>query len=539
MKRARKVSMLRAAALTAAAVTALAGCAVPPRADSTPPVLDLPAAASPPATTIASDWWNSFRDPQLSALVQEALAANRDLARAAARIEQSRAALRLASADRLPRIDASVSSGRQRASDNSALLPPGAPSTASDHRVSIDVAYEVDLWSRLAHTEEAARADLLASAFVRDALRTALPAQVVQSYVALQALDARIVLFERTVQAQRDSLALQRRRFDAGDIGELDIRQLEAELIGNEAQLPKLERARGETARALALVLGRSPREVVAGTVVRGGLTVAVTAEGQVGEPAAAPASDGAAQVPTAGAQRVATVPTAAQLPSALPSDLLERRPDVQAALARLRAAGARVDAARAAYFPSLTLTAGFGRESAELSSLTHGASLIWGVLASLTQPIWDGGRIEAQNEFVRARRREVEIDYRDTVAAAFKEASDALAARTETEESLRNAVERERALAQAARLTKLRFDRGEESRIELIRAERADLAARSDVVDARRDVAVAQADLFRVLGGGWSGAELVMTNADVSAVSHREDASGSGQPVSKVRRGK
>jgi multidrug efflux system outer membrane protein len=197
-----------------------------------------------------------------------------------------------------------------------------------------------------------------------------------------------------------------------------------------------------------------------------------------------------------------------------LPTDLLERRPDVQAALARLRAAGARVDVARAAYFPSISLTAAVGGESAELSSLTHGASLIWSVLASLTQPIWDGGRIDAQNELSRARRREVEIDYRDSVATAFKEARDALAARSETEQSLRSAVEREDALAQAARLTRRRFEGGEESRIEVIRAEREDLAAQSEVVDARRAAAAAQADVFRALGGGWSGAAAALASA-------------------------
>ncbi len=435
---------------------------------------------------VAADWWKSFGDDRLSALVDEALANNRDLARAAARIEQSRAALRLARADRMPRVDAGVSSGRQRASETSAVPLGGASPTASNHRATIDVAYEVDLWSRLARTQDAARDELLASAFARDTLRTALAAQVVQSYVALQSLDAQIALFERTVQAQRDSLALQRKRLASGDIGELDIAQLEAELIGNEAQLPKLERSRGEAERALALLLGRSPRQVVEGAVARGA------------EPAA--------------------VPVAAQLPAALPSDLLEHRPDVQAALARLRAAGARVDVARAAYFPRISLTAGIGRESAELSDLTGGASLIWGVLASLTQPIWDGGRIAAQNDFARAQQREIEIDYRDSVASAFKEARDALGARSQTEQNLRHALDRERALAQAARLTKLRFDGGEESRIELIRAERDDLAAQSELVDARRAAAAAQADLFRVLGGGWSGASVDVADAGDAA---------------------
>ncbi len=470
---------------------ALAGCAIPPPADHTPPALDLPRATRPEAP-IASDWWKSYGDARLNTLVEEALMQNRDLARAAARIDQSRAALRLASANRMPSISVGVAGARERTSETGAVPLRGASPVASDFRATLNVAYEVDLWSRLARTEDAARDELLASTYARDTLRTALAAQVVQSYVALQALDAQFALFERTVQAQRSSVALQRKRFEAGDIGQLDLRQLQAELIANEAQLPKLERARGDAQRALAFVLGRSPRELVDGTVAR--------------------------------TDTPAAIPTGAPLPGALPSDLLEHRPDVQAASARLRAAGARVDAARAAYFPSITLNAAIGGASAELSSLTNGASLIWSVLASLTQPIWDGGRIGANHDLARARRREIEIDYRDTVANAFKEASDALAARTETEQSLRNATEREQTLAQAARLTKLRFDGGEESRIELIRAQRADLAAQSELVDARRAVAAAQADLFRVLGGGWQDANHVL------ASSHAIDSTPSGQ---------
>jgi multidrug efflux system outer membrane protein len=451
-------------------IVMLTGCAVPPRLEHATPVIELPATTQPEAT-VAVDWWKSFGDARLNSLVEEALAQNRDLARAAARIDQSRAALRLARANRLPSVSAGAAGARQRASETIAIPVGGASPVTNNYRATLNVAYEVDLWSRLARTRDAARDELLATTYARDTLRTALAAQVVQSYVALQALDAQVVLFERTVQAQRSSVDLQRKRFDAGDIGELDLRQLQAELIANETQLPKLARARGDAQRALAFVLGRSSRELVDGAVAR--------------------------------ADTPAAIPTGAPLPDALPSHLLEHRPDVQAASARLRAAGARVDAARAAYFPSISLNAAIGGESAELSKLTNGASLIWSVLASLTQPIWDGGRIDASNDMARARQREIEIDYRDTVANAFKEVSDALAARTETEQSLRNATDRERALAQAARLTKLRFDGGEESRIELIRAERADLAAQSELVDARRALAATQADLFRVLGGG------------------------------------
>lgn len=451
---------------------ALAGCAVPPLAQRDPPAVLLPTRVQT-GVMVDARWWTAFGDPQLDRLVDEALAHNLDLARAAARIAQSRALLSGANAERLPRVDASVSSGRQRVTQTAAGTVPGVPLVGSDHRAAIEVSYEVDLWSRLANGEAAARAELLASTFARDTLRVALAAQVVQAYASLQALEAQLALFQRSVQAARDSLSLQQRRYAAGDIGELDMRQLEGELLAYETQLPKLQRERDQTQRALALVLGRSPRALIDGSVAYQPL-------------------------PAVGVE-------ALKMPSALPSDLLAHRPDVHAAEERLRAAGARVDVARAAYFPQISLSAGLGRESAELSKLTDGASLIWGVLASLTQPIWDGGRIAARNDLVRAQQRELEIDYRDTVAVAFKEAGDALDARGASAQRLALAIDRQRVLAAAVRLTRLRFEGGEESRIELIRAQRVDLAAQSEVLDARRALAVAQADVFRALGGGWS----------------------------------
>ncbi|HSB98751.1 MAG TPA: efflux transporter outer membrane subunit, partial [Burkholderiaceae bacterium] len=320
--------------ISAVVLTALAGCAVPPAEKHETPQLELPAGAAVPA--VQTDWWKNFGDAKLDALVAEALANNRDLARAMARIDESRAALRAATANQQPAVDANVSASRQRFGPNAPLTVGGNQLIYNDFRAGLSVAYEVDLWSRAANLSAAARDELLASEYARDTLRTALVAQVVQSYAALQSFDAQVVLFGQAVQAQRDSLALQRKRFDAGDISELDIQQLDAELIDNEAQLPKLDRARGDAERALALVLGRSPKALVEGGVAR-------------------------ADAPTL---------RASGLPEGLPSDLLLRRPDVQAAEARLRAAGARLDSARAAYFPGITLTASYGRASTDLSNL-------------------------------------------------------------------------------------------------------------------------------------------------------------------------
>jgi multidrug efflux system outer membrane protein len=455
--------------LTALALAALVGCAAPPADKAETPQLELPAAMQQPID-VSPEWWKNFNDPQLDALVTEALANNRDLARAMARIDESRAALRAARAEQLPSVSANASATRVHSGPNAPLTVGGGNLTFNDFRATLNVAYEVDLWGRAANLSAAARDELLASEYARETLRTALAAQVVQSYAALQSLDAQVVLFGQSVQAQRDSLGLQRRRFDAGDISELDIQQLQAELIDNEAQLPKLDRARGEAERALAFVLGRSPKALVEGGMAR-------------------------KDTPTLRASGV---------PGGLPSDLLLRRPDVLSAEARLRAAGARVNSARAAYFPGISLTAAYGRASTELSNLFDGPSTIWNIGAALTQPIWDGGRIGAQYDATKARRTQIELDYRDSVVTAFKEVRDALGQYTEAGTTLDSGLKRAQALERAAELTRLRFNAGESSRLDVINAERLSLAARAQNADAARALTAAQANVFRALGGGW-----------------------------------
>lgn len=270
--------------------------------------------------------------------------------------------------------------------------------------------------------------------------------------------------------AQRDGARLQRLREQGGELSPLDLRQIEAELAGNESQLLKLERARGETSRALAVLLGRSPRAVWDAAI-------------------AAPAQP---------------LAVAGGVPAGLPSTLLEQRPDVAAAEARLRAAGARVDVARAAYLPGVSLSASLGKASTDLSNLLDGPSTIWSLVASLTQPIWNAGRLDANREAVLARQRQAELDYRDAVARAFREVRDALDAQAEASASLVLARQRADALRQASRLTQLRVDAGESSRLNAIEAQRIALAAQSQLADQQRALAAAQADVFRALGGGW-----------------------------------
>ena len=192
-------------------------------------------------------------------------------------------------------------------------------------------------------------------------------------------------------------------------------------------------------------------------------------------------------------------------VPAGLPSSLLQQRPDVAAAEARLRAAGARVDVARAAYLPGVALSASLGKASRELGDLLDARSTVWSIVASLTQPIWNAGRLDATRDTVLAQQRQAELDYRDAVANAFREVRDALDAAAETSGSLALAQQRARALAEAARLTQLRVNGGVANQLEAIEAERAALAAQSQLADAQRALAVAQAGVFRALGGGWA----------------------------------
>lgn len=448
---------------------ALAGCATAP-GSSPSPVVDLPVATASTTQTVAADWWKLYRDPQLDALVAEALQNNTDLARALARIDEARASLRLAQADSAPVVSAGLGATRQRSSETGAQ-PVGPSPVTTDIRATLNVSYEVDLWGRLAAGSRAAREGLAATVYTRDALHTTLAAQVVQSYAALQAVEAQLAAFQRTVQGQREGMRLQRLRSSAGELSELDLRQLEAELAANEGQLLRLQRARGETARALAQLLGRSPRAV---------WDAAIT-------PAAQPLA------------------VAEGVPAGLPSSLLQQRPDVAAAEARLRAAGARVDVARAAYLPGVALSASLGKASRELGDLLDARSTVWSIVASLTQPIWNAGRLDATRDTVLAQQRQAELDYRDAVANAFREVRDALDAAAETSGSLALAQQRARALAEAARLTQLRVNGGVANQLEAIEAERAALAAQSQLADAQRALAVAQAGVFRALGGGWA----------------------------------
>jgi outer membrane protein, multidrug efflux system len=448
----------------------LGGCVSPVNYER-PPV-DLPDTWKETAPPYAADgrWWRIYQDADLEKVVDEALLGNADLTVAVARVDEARALLGEANSFLFPRVDAQVGASRQRISTSTATSFPGVPREYSNHRATLNVSYELDLFGRVRAGKAAAQADLQATEAARDAVRLALAAQVAKSYFALRSLDEQVDLTRRTVRLRDEALALQRRRFSAGVISEFDLRQLEAETAAVRAQLPPLERDREREEAALSVLLGRTPKEVFNGSVrVR---------------------------------QAFDEAPEAA-VPSGLPSELLLRRPDLVEAERQLAGANARVAVARSEMFPSISLTAFLGSESQALSNLfAGGAPATWQIAAGLTQPIFAGGRLAARTDAAKARERQALTQYEQAIRAAFGDIRTALVAQARARESYDAESTRAAALNETLRLARLRYNNGVASQLDVLDAERGLLAAQSARIEALRAHRAAVADLFRALGG-------------------------------------
>jgi outer membrane protein, multidrug efflux system len=448
----------------------LIGCSSAPKYER-PPV-ELPQAWKQSAPRFAEDgrWWRIYEDQALEKIVAEALQGNYDLVVAAARVDEARALAAEARSFLLPSIDAQGSASRERISTATPLVPPGVPREFSNYRATLNLSYELDLFGRLRSGVDAARAELAASEASREAVRLALAAEVAKSYFSLRSFEQQVLLTRQTLDLREEALGLQRKRRDAGVIGDYELRQLEAEAAAARAQLPGLEQAREREEVALQLLLGRDAKQVF---------------ESQI------PRRDGPDE------KLLAPV-----VPAGMPSELLLRRPDLVEAERRLAAANARVAVARAEMFPSISLTGFLGSESASLSNLFKGPAGIWSLAAAVSAPIFSGGRNEARTAAAEARERALVAQYQQTVRTAFGEVRNALVAQTRARETFEAESARAYALAETLRLARLRYASGIASQLEVMDAERGLLAARAARIDALRAHRAAVADLFRALGG-------------------------------------
>lgn len=470
----------------ALAAVLLAGCSVAPRYDR--PTVPVPAAfrqaipealsrawkrAEPSDAIARGEWWTVFGDPTLNQLEAQAALANLSLQAAYARLSRARALTREAESERLPRVDVGAGPSRVRPAPASLGLSAGAdPAPRTFWRAQAAASYEVDLFGRIASSISASQAQAEQSAALLHSLLLAIQADVAQHYFSIRSLDAELALLEQTVRLREDALRLVERRFQAGETSELDPARARTELSVTRAEAIGLTRRRAELEHALAVLIGKAPAEL--------------------------------------SLQRAPLAFEAVAIPAGLPSELLERRPDVAAAERAMAAANARIGAARAAYFPRLTLTGALGLESGELGDLLRWSSRTWalGPLAGtlLAMPLFDGGRNRAQEAAARAQYDEAVAEYRQSVLIALREVEDQLAGLRILAEQAAQQAESIAASRRTARLSNTRYRNGFVNHLELIDAERSVLATQRAATQIERERALATVGLIRALGGGWTG---------------------------------
>lgn len=461
---------------------ALAGCTELPRID-TSSMAAAPASfkegdarwalAAPAANQSDGAWWKAFGDPALDDLVERAGRENTSVRIAAARVAQARAVLGAADAERAPQVGVSAGVARQAAPDTG-----WRPSTLAS--VGASASYELDLFGRLAGESNAAGADLRSREALLRSARLLAQAEVAQRYFALRSLDVERGILRDTLATYRDTLRLVERRYEAGDVAELDVARVRTELAATESDAFALDARRAQLEHAIAVLVGEA-------------------------------ASNFSIEALPASAAPAATLPS---VPAGVPSTVLARRPDVAAALDQLKAAQLRVGVAQAAWFPSVSLTAAGGYASPELSDVFKWSARTWAAGALLALPVFDGGRRRAAVDAARAEFDVGLVSYREKVLLAFKDVEDELA-------SLRLLAEQsraqDRAITSASRATALsasRYRNGLVSQLDLLDAQRSELRSRRQAEQVRSAQYQSTVGLIRALGGGWEGAGVAVGDA-------------------------
>jgi multidrug efflux system outer membrane protein len=447
---------------------ALGGCIVS-RVAIDKPSLPLPEAL--PATTaqaspLADRWWSVFADHTLDQLIDEALTHNADAALAAARVLESRSALRQANSNRSPGV--SIEGNAARRFDSVLAGQSPDPGVARDSFSAQGVVtYELDLWGRYARASEAARARLLASEFDRDAVRLSLTGDVARGYFSLIAARQQLDRARETLAARRESVGLEKIRYEAGESDEATLRRTEAEAAASAISAQQFELEVAQRTHALGVLLGRSPKELTEGSLVAG------------------------------------TLPAAPMLSPALPSSVLERRPDIRSAEAALAAAAADIGVARTGLFPSINLTGSYGSASQELADLFTDPAEQWSLAAGLLQPVFQAGRLRAAVERANALQQQRQAEYARTVQNAFRDVLDALKGQQLLGGIRQTTADQAAALARAAELSELRYAAGEIAYLDLLDVRRNLYQSQIALVGAQRDALTNSVSLALALGGG------------------------------------
>ncbi len=463
----------------------LAACVAGP--DYRKPVLDLPVAwkveapwrqGTPDDSAAKGPWWQRFADPQLDALEQQALAASPTLVVAAARLTQARAVVGATSAALLPQLNLSTRAARQRISANrplSSYASPNFSTVQNDYTAALGVGYEVDLAGRVQRSIEGVQASAEQSAADLENTRLVLTADLATNYFSLRATDVELDVLARSIALQRRALELISARHDLGAVSGLEVAQQQALLDTTLAQVDPLRRQRGVFEHALATLTGTAA-------------------------PVFALAPDLRDVAPPA-------------LPIGVPSDVLERRPDVASAERAMALANAQIGVATAAFYPSITLAPSLGAESRALSSLFDAPSLLWSIGVSLTQPLFDAGRLKANVDFARAGYEATVGNYRRVVLTAMQEVEDGITGVATLESAAQQAGTAVASARRVLDLAKARYEGGASTYLDLITAQQALLASERLAAQLRGQRLLASVFLVKALGGDWERVPKLATN--------------------------
>ncbi len=421
-------------------------------------------AAKAEAASLGSEkWWVIFQDPQLQELIRTALAQNYDVQIAATRILQAQAVLGITRADQFPTVSGTAAADNQRIAQTR-LFPP---IETSSNQVSLSMFWELDFWGKFRRATEAARADLLATEWGKRAVLTTLVSNVAGAYFQLREFDLQLEIAKRTLGTRQESLRLVQIRANGGTTSMLDVRQSEQLVYGAAAAIPDLERQIEQQENFISVLLGQNP-----GPIRRG-----------------------------AALTEIRYLP---QVPAGLPSSLLERRPDIQVAEQLIVAANARIGVAKAAYFPSISLTATGGYGSSALTSLFSAPAGLWSFGASALQPIFEGGRLRSNVRLSEAQHQAAALAYRQTIQQAFREVSDSLIAYQKNQEFRKQQEMLTASAADATRLSNMRYEGGVTSYLEVLDSDTRYFEAQNTLARAQLNELLAVVQLYRALGGGW-----------------------------------
>ncbi|MBC8746284.1 multidrug efflux system outer membrane protein [Paraburkholderia sp. WC7.3g] len=447
----------------------LGGCLLGP--NYVRPAVDVPATyrfAQGEAAGIANTaWWEQFQDPVLDQLIATALQDNRDVKVAAARVDEFRGQFVTTRSALFPQLSAGADASRQRVSQEQGVpLPNGVSPIYNQFNASLSVAWEIDLFGKVRRETEAARANLLASEEGRRATILTLVGSVASAYINLRSLDRQLDIAKETVESRAESVRVFEARFHGGEVSQMELAQSQSEYQAARVTVPQIEAQIAQQEDALSVLIGKNP-----GAILRGRELA------QMGTP---------------------------QIPEGLPSDLLERRPDLLEAEQALVAQNALIGAARALYFPSISLTGLFGSVSTQFSNLFTGPARVWSFAGSVAQPIFTAGNITGQVHQAEARQQEALYSYEKSIQVAFQEVEDALVSVQKTHQALDAQNLQVEALHTYAHLARQRYEGGYTSYIEVLDAERSLFNAQLTYTQTQGAVLTAFVTLYKAMGGGW-----------------------------------